>query len=141
MLGLAEGIRKHGFRKWYERELLYGHAHLAGVILCTLGLMMALEAASRFRSTSDQLVDFAAVVVCAGAGLWALRRYLFVLMRAEAIAHQADCPGCKAYGRLELVTVRAAPCANPAPDSGESPDAGSLRVRCRACGQEWEIHG
>jgi hypothetical protein len=25
---LAEGIRKHGFRKWYERELLQSHAHM-----------------------------------------------------------------------------------------------------------------
>lgn len=132
MLELAEGIRTHGFRKWYERELLYSHAHLAAVIVCTLGLMMALEAAARFRSLADQLVDITTVLVCAGAGLWSLRRYLFLLMRAEAIAHQADCPRCKAYGRLELA---AAP-----PEPGPGHDAAGVRVRCRACGQVWEIH-
>ena len=51
MIQLADGIRRHGFKKWYERELLRGHAHLVAVIVCTLGLMMALEAAMRFRST------------------------------------------------------------------------------------------
>jgi hypothetical protein len=70
-MGLSEGIRKHGFRKWYERELLGGHAHLGLVIICTLGLMMALEASSRFSSLADQLIDIAAVVLCTGAGLWA----------------------------------------------------------------------
>lgn len=125
-MGLTEGIRKHGFRKWYERELLRGHAHLGLVIFCTLGLMMALEASSRFSSLADQLIDIAAVVLCTGAGLWALRRYLYLLMRAEAIANQADCPRCKAYGRLDL--------------AGPAPDAAAVSVRCRACAQEWDIH-
>ena len=138
MLRLAEGIRKHGFRKWYERELLYGHAHLAAVILCTLGLMMALEAATRFRSISDQLVDITAVVVFSAGGLWALRRYLFLLMRAEAIAHQADCPSCKAYGRLELVQASANAARRPDAAAPEVP--ASVRVRCRACSHVWDIH-
>jgi len=132
-MGLAEGIRKHGFRKWYERELLRSHAHLAGVIICTLGLMMALEASAIFHSYADQLTDLVAVVLCAATGLWALRRYLYLLTRAEAIAHQADCPHCQAYGRLELV--------NP-PPSGASPlaePADSVVVRCRACAHVWKI--
>jgi phage FluMu protein Com len=131
---LAEGIRRHGFRKWYERELLRSHAHLAAVIVCTLGLMMALEASTRFRSIADQLTDLVAIAVCAGAGLWALRRYLYLLMRAEAIAHQADCPRCQTYGRLDLV--------NPPSSGGTLPaeTADGLTVRCRACKQVWQIH-
>jgi hypothetical protein len=35
---LADGIRKHGFRKWYERELLQSHAHLVLTFLSVLGL-------------------------------------------------------------------------------------------------------
>lgn len=124
---LAEGIRRHGFRKWYERELLIGHSHLALVLLCAVGLMMALEAAFRFRSPADQLIDGLAVLCCAGAGLWALRRYLYLLMRAESLAHQADCPACKAYGRLELVESQA--------------DGDTVNVRCRRCAHEWWIEG
>ena len=123
---LAEGIRKHGFRKWYERELLAGHAHLALLLCCVLGLMMALEAATRFRTVQDQLTDYVAVVLCAGAGLWALRRYLYLLTHAEAIAHQADCPACKTYGRLDLLRAHT---------SGDE-----VGVRCRHCGHEWTIH-
>ena len=40
---LAEGIRKHGFRKWYERELLQSHAHLVLTFLCAIGLFAAFE--------------------------------------------------------------------------------------------------
>jgi Zn ribbon nucleic-acid-binding protein len=124
---LAEGIRRIGFRKWYERELLTGHAHLALLLMCVLGLMMALEAATRFSSVQDQATDFIAVVACAGAGLWSLRRYLYLLTRAEAIANQADCPTCKTYGRLDLVRANA---------TGDE-----VGVRCRKCGHEWDIDG
>ena len=136
MMQLANGIRRHGFKKWYERELLRGHAHLVVVIFCCLGLMMALEGATRFRSTADQLFDLMAVVVCTGAGLWALRRYLTLLLRAESIAHQADCPHCKAYGRLELA---ASPSLASAAQTSAT-QAQQVAVRCRACGHEWHIH-
>jgi DNA-directed RNA polymerase subunit M/transcription elongation factor TFIIS len=124
---LAEGIRKHGFRKWYERELLTGHAHLALLLFCVIGLMMALEAASRFKAVLDQVIDLVAAVVCAAAGLWALRRYLYVVGHAESIAHQAECPACKTYGRLELLRANA---------SGDE-----VVVRCRHCRHEWQIDG
>lgn len=136
MTQLADGIRKHGFRRWYERELLRGHAHLVAVIMCTLGLMMALEASTRFHSTADQLIDFVALVTCSGAGVWALRRYVYLLRRAESIAHQADCPHCKAYGRLELA---ASPSLASAAQTSAT-QAQQVAVRCRACGHEWHIH-
>jgi hypothetical protein len=85
---LADGIRRLGSRKWYERELLHGHAPLA-LLLCVLGLMTALEAAMRFRSLQDRLIDIAAVAACAGAGLWALRRDLRLRTHAQAVANQA----------------------------------------------------
>ena len=124
---LAEGIRKHGFRKWYERELLQSHAHLALTFICMVGVFAALEAATAFRSWSDQFTDLGGGLLCAGAGLWALRRYLFLLAHAEAAADQADCPQCQAYGRLELVQSDA---------SGDE-----VRVRCRKCSHRWTISG
>jgi hypothetical protein len=124
---LAEGIRRHGFRKWYERELLRGHAHLVLLLICAVGIMAAIEAAWHYRSWSDQLLDFGAVLVCAAVGVWAVQRYLYLLTHAETVAHQADCPVCKAYGRLELLA---------ADDRDES-----VQVRCRQCAHEWRIDG
>lgn len=122
---LAQGIQKHGFRKWYERELLQGHAHLVLLLFCALGLMLALEAATRFRSLADQLIDLVAVLICAAVGLWALRRYVYLLTHAEVVANQANCPVCKTYGRLSLLKSSA---------SGDD-----VRVRCRKCSHEWDI--
>lgn len=122
---LAEGIRRHGFRKWYERRLLTGHAHLAFLLMCVLGLMMALEAATRPQPAADRAADIAVILLCVGAGLWALRRYLFLLTHAEAVANQAECSACKTYGRLDLLESNA---------TGDE-----VIVRCRQCGHEWRI--
>jgi hypothetical protein len=122
---LAEGIRKLGFRKWYERQLLTSHACLVLVLVCMLGIFVAMEAATHFRSWSDQIADGASLLLCLGVGLWALRRYLSLLLRAESAARQADCAGCKTYGRLDLLQADA---------SGDS-----AQVRCRKCGQVWRI--
>jgi hypothetical protein len=123
----AAGIRKHGFRKWYERALLRSHAHMALTFVCMIGVLAALEAASRFRGLGEQLIDITTLCVCAGTGLWALRRYLSLLMHAEHVAHQADCPSCGTYARFELIRA----------------DATDERVlvRCRQCAHEWTIQG
>ena len=122
---LAQGIRKHGFRKWYERQLLQSHAHLVLTFLSTIGLFATFEVYDRRAPLADQLGDLLSVVLCTAVGIWALRRYLYLLNHAEATANQADCPQCKAYGRLDLVQ---------SDDSGEN-----VVVRCRGCGHCWRI--
>jgi predicted Zn finger-like uncharacterized protein len=126
-LKLAAGIRKHGFRKWYERELMQSHAHMALTFICMIGVLAAFEAASKYRGWVDQLIDVTAIFVCGGGGLWALRRYLALLMHAEHVAHQADCPACGTYARFQLVRADA--------------DDERVRVRCRNCSHEWMIQG
>jgi hypothetical protein len=122
---LADGIRKHGFRKWYERELLQSHAHLVLTFLCVVGLFAAFEAAWRFPGWLDQLTDLVAAALCGATGLWALRRYLYLLNHAELAANQAECPQCRAYARLTLVRPEA--------------QGNCVDVRCRACGHGWRI--
>jgi hypothetical protein len=123
---LVDGIRRHGFRKWYERELLQSHAHLALTFLCAVGLFGAFEAALHFTGWADRLIDALAILACGWIGVWALRRYLYLLMHAEHAANQADCPHCGVYARFTL--VEGAPATSP-----------SVRVRCRDCAHQWSI--
>jgi hypothetical protein len=125
MTRLADGIRKHGFRKWYERELLQSHGHLVLTFLCMIGIFAAIEALGHTRSWTDQAIDVLAVLACSVIGIWALRRYLYFLNHAEATAHQADCPQCKAYGSFTL--------------EGEDVAQSTVTVCCRKCRQRWTI--
>ena len=85
---LSEGIRKRGFRKWYERELIAGHAHLVLTILCALGLLGGFEVYDRHAVWTEQIATVLAVLFlgerlqtahCVGAafiatGLWLIYR-------------------------------------------------------------------
>ena len=122
---LADGIRKHGFRKWYERELTQSHVRLFLLLLCTIGMLSSFELFSRQRPLADQLDNIAALLLCAGIGVWALRRYLYLLMHAEAIASQAVCASCESYGRLVLVQ--------------DDERNERVKVKCRGCQHEWHI--
>ena len=121
---LAEGIRKVGFRKWYERELLSGHAHMLLALLCTIALMACLEL-FQGGTLSEKLMNAVMLFISGAVGLWALRRYLYLLTHAEALADQANCPSCAEYGRLTVVQ--------------EDRRNGQLLVRCRKCSNEWTL--
>ena len=121
---LAGGIRDVGFKRWYQRELLSGHAQLVLLVLCTVGVMACLEVMSSLHG-GDRLLNALYAVLCAAVGVWALRRYLFLLMRAESIANQATCPACGTYGRLQVVD--------------EHPDSHDVNVACRHCQAVWRI--
>ena len=125
---LAEGIRRVGFRKWYERELLSSHAHMLLAVLALVGLLGSFEAL-RDAPPDEQLLD---LVLAAASGLiafWALRRYMYLLMHAEEIANQATCQRCNSYGLLVL---------------GEQTRRGDearryVPVCCKRCGLAWEM--
>lgn len=121
---LAAGIRRVGFRKWYERELLSSHAHMILAFLSVIAMMASMEA-FRGGSLNEKITDVLFVLVTAGVGLWALRRYLFLLMRAEVIANQANCGQCTEYGRFDVVSVSA--------------NAAETRVCCKKCAHQWVI--
>jgi hypothetical protein len=121
---LAEGVRKVGFRKWYERELLSSHAHMVLCLLATVGMIASFEA-FRDASIGEKLADVAFVIVCAVIGLWALRRYLYLLMNAENVANQANCPQCGTYGLFTALS--------------EDRHTGLTHVCCKSCKREWDI--
>ena len=128
-MAIADTIRKRGFSKWYERELLRSHSHLVLLVLCALGALGALEAFS--QGGSERLLMVLSLLLCTAVGVWAVRRYLFFLMRAEHIANQATCPACSVHGRLGV-------------ESDSRPDAAggavsAMDVCCRKCQHRWRI--
>jgi formate dehydrogenase maturation protein FdhE len=122
---LADGIRKHGFRKWYERELLQSHAHMTLAFVCLIAIFAAFEAMSE---GTNQKANVLAIMLCTGVGAWAIRRYVRLLTSAEAVANQADCPSCGTYARFRLIREATA-----------GPDRGAVCVHCKQCEHEWTI--
>jgi hypothetical protein len=128
-MGTIDGIRKHGFRKWYERQLIEGHVWLVTLLLAVLAMAAGLEALSVRDGLAELLFD--AAVVAGGASLsWvAWRRYASAMIVAEHVGHQAVCPACQRHG------FRAVP-------PGEDGAVGHplrLVAACVRCGHRWPI--
>jgi len=122
---LVDGIRTVGFRKWYQRELTRSHLSLVMLLLCAIGFLVTLELASRQAPMSDRIGNIVLLLACAAIGAAALRRYLFLLMRAEQAAREAVCPACATYGRLDLAS--------------DEPRSQEAEVRCRSCRHVWSM--
>ena len=121
----ADRIRRIGFRKWYERELLSSHAHLVLAILSAVAMLASFEA-FHGATVAQKLMDVLFVIVSGGIALWALRRYLFLTLRAEGVATQASCGDCGTYGRFHVV--------------GDSPNPDETEVCCNKCAHQWTIN-
>lgn len=124
-MGLANGIRKHGFRSWHERELLGSHGWLVVTLLSALAAFGSLEMLIDSRHWTDRATH---LLVMAASGLvviFALRRFLYRLVCAQRIASQATCHRCETFGRLLVV--------------GEDRAGTWVRVRCMNCGHEWAM--
>jgi hypothetical protein len=121
---LSDGIRKVGFRKWYERELLSSHAHLVLAILSVVAMLASFEA-FQGATIGEKLMDVLFVLASGGIALWALRRFLYLSMRAERIANQASCQDCGTYGRFHVV--------------GDKKNPDETEVCCTKCAHHWKI--
>lgn len=124
-------IAAHGFRKWYERELIRGHSHLVMLLLCAIAVIGGFEAMAELPRAQRWASMAVSVLVAAAVGAWAMRRYLFLLLRAERVANQAVCPQCETYARWQILHH----------DVHEEDEqrTSTLTVRCRKCQHEWRI--
>jgi phage FluMu protein Com len=133
---IGDDIRRLGFRRWYERQLIESHAYLVTAFLALILLLAGVEGMQFARRSP--LFYVAIVGGAAAAGVltyvgW--RRFNVLLARAELFAEGATCPQCKAWGKFDVLAEERAADDDP-PESGRPH---WLRVKCRQCGEQWRI--
>jgi hypothetical protein len=124
-MGLADGIRKHGFCAWHERALLVSFGWLVLLLLSGVAAFGALEGLFNARGWSDAALSTLVIAGSGAFGIVSLHRFLSGLARAMVASSQAMCGQCEAFGRLAVITAGQA-------DTW-------VRVRCRGCAHEWVI--
>jgi hypothetical protein len=131
----AQGIEKLGFRRWYERQLIEGHVHFITCFLCMILIAVALDQIDWHGPVLQQIFVFAALIGSGVLCVTSLRRYSFLLVRAEMLGSQSSCKQCSAYGVLQVL------------GAGESEVSSHVRgtdnswiwVRCKKCGHDWRM--
>lgn len=136
-MDIVEGIRKHGFRKWYERQLIEAHAWLiTGFLLLILSFAL-FEVHNVTAGYRERFTLMAAALAAFAACLFTWWRYRRLLFDTEAAAERANCPHCGTAGRLTIVRLN----PHPSMEGNSVPvdDPPVLTVRCRQCQGEWAI--
>jgi hypothetical protein len=133
---IGEEIRRRGFRRWYERQLVESHAYLLTAFLSLILLLAGFEAMDALRGSPAYYVALIGVAAGAGMLMWvSSQRFIVLLARAELFAGSAACPRCKAWGKFDVLSAEAAGTDDP-------PEAGRphwVRVCCRKCGERWQL--
>jgi hypothetical protein len=132
---LSEGIRKIGFRRWYERQLIESHLYFVSSLLCLVAVLATLEDLSLRTPSWETFLRLAVIAGGSVACLWTLHRYLLMLGFAQHAAGRSVCEKCAVYGAFELNGVT----RHHAYKDGVEEIAESVDVRCRKCGHQWTI--
>lgn len=138
-MDIVDRIRKLGYRKWHERELLKGHGYLA---ICFLGFVMvmaSLEVYFRRESLLWLVMALALGLIGGGVSLTGWAYYRRIMVVTGHVSDHAVCSRCEASGRFDVLDAGAGlqqrDAGNATPDTREQ----WLKVRCRKCGNEWTI--
>lgn len=117
----ARSIRKLGFKRWYERQLIESHVWLVTCLLCGIAIAASLEMVN-LKNLGATLVTLAFVFTAGLIVMHGFRRYQVLMALAEDIASHSTCTACNAYAKFRPMD--------------ENP---RMKVQCRKCGHEWVI--
>jgi len=120
----SDSIGRIGFRKWYERQLIEGHAWLITCVLCMVAVAACLEEFSFRAGLLRAAVLIGIMFACVAVGWIGWTRYRIILSEAERLADRSICPQCQTYGRFFVARV---------------PRGSVMEVRCRKCDAAWTI--
>ena len=121
---VAASIRKLGFRRWHERQLIEAHASLVTAFLCVIVIAVCLDQLHWRDAGFKPLLMLALIVAGVALCFKTVTFYFKMLFRAEHFAQQAQCGDCKTYGVIEVLA---------------SPGEDTLQVRCKKCSHEWTM--
>ena len=137
-MDIIEGIRKLGFRRWYERRLIEAHAYLVTGFLALILAVAFLELRGETAAGGERMTYLLGAVASLAGGFVAWLRYHRMLALVEWAGERATCPACGEYGRLRLLAAHPhAPAGDR--DSDLAAEIPLLHVACRACDNEWDI--
>lgn len=118
----AHSIAKLGFRRWYERQLLYSFAWLTTCLLCGLIIVAILEFVGFSAPGITPYITLVALYFIGLMGFHSWMTFTRKIMSAQRYANRSTCEKCGCYGRYDVLSNTA-----------------RFLVKCRRCAHEWTI--
>ena len=131
----AAGIRKLGFKRWFERRLIESHVYLVTSFLCLILVIAVFEQLGSRVGELERILMLVAIIGGGALGIVSLNRYIAILFRALRLAERSTCKNCGAYARFSVLDSTRAHIEDIAGDH----DGLWLKVKCNTCGNEWTM--
>jgi phage FluMu protein Com len=132
---IADQVRKRGFRRWHERQLVEAHASLVTALLCLIVLAVCVDQLHWREAGFKPLIMLALIVASLLLCFKTVTFYFKVLFRAEHYAAQAVCSKCKTYGVIAVTGSSTTNLHNAAAATADD----WIKVRCKKCGHAWTM--
>jgi hypothetical protein len=132
-------IRTHGFRHWYERQLIECHAWL---VSCFFGIICAASGieVSGYQALNTRLLGLTLTIAGIVLSVISWKRYHGMLAIAERLGERAVCPKCQAYAKFKVIASGPTPLPDGAdPEIDRLGEAVWLQAQCRRCSHDWVI--
>lgn len=131
-------ISRLGFRKWYERQLLVGHASLVACVLCMVAVAICLEEFTFPAPLTETALLLGIIIAASIVGWKCWLYYHHAMVQAWRFGESSVCRKCQLYGRFVILTSGR---TTPPPTPGD-PDPESdvwMNVACKKCGHTWRM--
>ena len=99
----ALAIRKLGFERWFERQLIESHVYLVTSFLCLILVLAVFEELGSGAAGLERALMFAAIVAGGALGLFSWDRYRTILFPALQLSERSTCEKCGAHARFSVI--------------------------------------
>lgn len=128
-------IRRLGFKRWFERQLIESHVYLVTAFLCLTLVLAVFEELGSKTGTFERAGMLALILAGGALGILSWDRYRSILLRALQLSERSVCEKCRAYARFSVLDS-----ARGEVQDGEQVRGGTwLKVKCKSCGHEWTM--
>ena len=131
----ALGIRKLGFERWFERQLIESHVYLVTCFLCLILVLAVFEELGSGAAGLERALMFAAIVAGGALGLFSWNRYRTILFPALQLSERSTCEKCGAHARFSVIGSG----REDIQETVENHEGVWLKVKCAKCGHQWTM--
>jgi len=131
----APGIRKFGFKRWFERQLIESHVYLVTCFLCLILALAAFEELGSRVTGFERVMMFATIIGAAALGILSWSRYRAILFPALQLSERSTCEKCGTHARFIVIDSG----REDIQETAENREGTWLKVKCAKCGHVWTM--
>lgn len=135
----ADRIRKVGFKRWYEGQLIQAHLYLVSCFLSLIVLGAAIEAYGVAAPAAEKMGMLSIAVLATLGCVFTWQRFQRAMRRTVRFGERAACPSCDTYARFDILASHTPGSRHEGGGDVANLEGTWFKVQCRKCEHTWLI--